>query len=371
MTHKFSSKSLLTVVLFLAACGGKKGDNSADSVALPVNGGLGFYSLQTSGLPSGVVTASESVFELRVISDDGDTGQIMDVSRGRGAKEKRRILAMPESRLDANAKIVIVKQIEFCESHDVSHQKACPVYSQSYQASGFVMGDGSTLWTSAHAIEPFMNFVEKTQEVSKRAQFAKHQRVGVFIFNNVGQLIVNPFVEAVTLGRAPRASNFARLAGNFYAQDSDYITLQLSRPIAKPLHFTVAKPVPAQRVFVVGYPACTGCVVSGSADGNPLDFADRSPAPNSDGKGLKVSYGEVIPNDAASQFLGVSPLVLSNWDLQAMVLSNADTQHGQSGGPTLNEAGEVVGVHAGGKMQMTNGVLRRLSHASFPRVVFP
>jgi hypothetical protein len=370
MTLINSPRLLLAIALFLAACGGGKGGAPAptpvDAGVFGTDGGLGFYSLQTPGLPAGVAAAGDSVYEVRVVGNSQKGARTIDVSQGRGGVAKRKILRLPESEIDANSKTVIVKQIEFCEGKELSHQKSCPVFTENSEGSAFVIGDGASLMTAAHVVEHVMDIVEQSAEVPKSLQFVKHQRVLIFIFNSSGQLVVDPFFEPITLEKAPRETYVARIRKNFYAEDSDYVTLRLSKPLGKPLHFAAAKPIVGQRVFVLGYAACTGCAMPDNPEISALDLADRSPAPNSDGKGLKVSFGRVVPDLGLSDFFGMNPGSLRFWELQSMLFSSADTQHGQSGGPVLNEAGEVVGVHGGGKTRRKNGALVRISRASGP-----
>jgi hypothetical protein len=369
-----SPRLLLATALFLAACGGGGGKGEtpapapapADAGIFGTDGGLGFYSLQTPGLPAGVAAAGDSVYEVRVVANSHNSARFIDVSRGRGAVEKRKILRLPESELDTNSKTVIVKQIEFCESQELSHQKACPIFTENAVGSAFVIGDGASMMTAAHVVEHVMDIVEQRAEVPKSLQFAKHQRVLIFVFNRSGQLVVDPFLEPITLEKAPRETYVAQMRKNFYAEDSDYVTLRLSKPLGKPLHFAVARPVVGQRVFVLGYAACTGCAMPDSSEISGLDLADRSPAPNSDGKGLKVSFGRVVPYAGLTNFFGMNAGSLRFWEMQSMVFSRADSQHGQSGGPVLNEAGEVVSVHGGGQTRRKKGALVRISRASGP-----
>lgn len=347
MTLMNSPRLLLAIALFLAACGGGGKDGVPAAAPAPTpgdagvfgtDGGLGFYSLQTPGLPAGVAAAGDSVYEVRVVANSKNSARFIDVSRGRGAVEKRKILRMPLSEHEANSKTVVLKQIEFCESQELSHQKACPVFTESAMGSAFVIGDGASMMTAAHVVEHVMDIVEQNAEVPKSLQFVRHQRVLIFVFNRSGQLVVDPFLEPITLEKAPRETYVARMRRNFYAEDSDYVTLRLSKSLGKPLHFAAARPVVGQRVFVLG----------------------------SDGKGLKVSFGRVVPHAGLTNFFGMNAGSLHFWELQSMVFSSADSQHGQSGGPVLNEAGEVVSVHGGGRTRRKNGVVVRISRASGP-----
>ncbi len=245
--------------------------------------GLGFYPINSPGLPRGVVVAANSVFQLRVIAaaDDRTIRQI-DVTGGKGRVIKEKILAMKTKvGFDDMDKTVIIKEIEFCErSKDIEAKKACPIELDVRESAGFLLGNGHTLWTDAHAVEGNMNFIEKYSQKSKADQIRDKQRLGVFIFDKNGQLLVDPYVDEVHLSISPAPIPIARYGDTFYAEDSDYVALSLAKNIGSPLRAAAKRIAPGDRIFILGFPLCTGCNPSDAIQvEDPLDFADRSPLP--------------------------------------------------------------------------------------------
>lgn len=348
------------------------GNNLGEKADRPLNfgNGLGFYPVNTQGIPKEVVAAAASVFRLRVIAagNESSLNQI-DVSGGKGRDFKQKIRNLEaRSGFDEMDKMVLIKQIEFCERFsDIEDQKTCILATDIRKSSGFLKGNGHTLWTNAHAVEGNMNFIEQYGQKSKTDQLRDKQRLGIFIFDSNGRLLVDPYVDEVHLTIAPEQTSVAQLRNSFYAEDSDYVGLSLAKDIGAPLKVSSKNMTIGDRIFVLGYPACTGCDPSETLKvDDPLDFADRSPGPNSDGTGLKVSIGFILNTNGLSSFFGVQENSMKLWRLDRMYFNTADSNHGSSGGPLVNEKGEVVAIHSGGKSRQTSGKLVRISRSVVP-----
>lgn len=339
----------------------------------------GFYPLNVMGLPDAVRAAGSSIFELRVLAAGEDRLlRLVDVSNGQGVKIKDNIRRMKTnstgaSSIDEKDKTVLIKQIESCEGDkNISNQMNCLVTFDIRKSTGFLTGEGSTLWTNAHVVDGFMDFVEKFRDAkfrnkSKLGKFKKiffeKQRIAVFIFNKEGELLLNPYLDKATIVKPPPMTYMARVRNTFYAEDSDYIGLSLSRPIGNPLKVAEKPAVFGQRIFLFGYPACTACKPEVFQVDDPNDFADRSPEPNSDGEGLKVSSGVLLEPKSQASFFEVQESLMDYWQLDRMLFNSADSNHGNSGGPLLNERGEVIAIHTGGKSRIIDGKIKRISRS--------
>ncbi|NJL23777.1 MAG: trypsin-like peptidase domain-containing protein [Calothrix sp. SM1_5_4] len=329
---------------------------------------LGFYSPASPGLPAAVVAASNSVFNLRILAGREDRFlSRIDVTNGGGEEIRVWIREIDPRQFDALDKIVMIKQVEQCErQRDRDLRKACPISFDIRQGTGFLAQSGSTLWTNAHTIEGFLEAVEKFENISMMDQLKNKREMRVFIFDAEGRLLLDPYQDKVVAQLLPEATLMAKRRGSFYAEDSDYMALSLSREIGSPLPVARGNLAAGDRVFVLGFPLCTGCKPENIWIEEPEDFADRAPGVNSDGKGLKVSSGVVHKPEELLSFFGIQESLLRSWRLERIVFNSADSNHGSSGGPLLNENGEVVAILAGGKSRIIKGKHRRVSRAVIP-----
>lgn len=343
---------------------------TGESAPLDLTGGLGFYSLGATVAPPFVKEAAKSVFALRIaVASDLRAFRQVDVSNGKGQQVKEQIKAIkPSGGFDELDKLIVIKEIEACEGYqDPENMKVCPLFLTNLHATGFLAGDGSTLWTNAHVVEPFLNTMEKLGGPSKQEQLKAKEQILVFAFDSNQNLVLNPFLNAVTISTVPRVSTAAIMRNSFYAEDSDYMSLSLARPLGAPLRIASKNAIPGDKIFVVGGPFCTACdisEISGGAD--PVDFMDRSPKQNSDGIGLKLTSGVVGDIQNLLPFFQLNPAFSTIWDLKHILFMSADGVEGNSGSPVLNANGEVVAIFAGGKTRVVEGKLQHVSRAVIP-----
>ena len=340
-------------------------DLTAAEAAMPA--GLGFYPVTAPGVPAPVAATADSIFILKVLAFDGeDSIRQVDVSNGQGRAEKARVQALDPKVADDMDKLVVIKQIEACERYpDVENQKTCVISGSIHTGSGFVAGDGKTLWTNAHVVENSLKYLEYIRKTPVADQLKDHGRVAIFVFDAHRRLVVDPNVDAIFLKVIPAMTATAAETKTFYAQDSDYAAVSLSRPIATPLKIAARGVGPTERLFVLGYPLCTGCTPADVVIEDPNDFVSRAPRPNSDGQGLKVTSGVTITAEERGEFFGQA-VNAENFNLRRMLFSTADSQHGNSGGPVMNARGEVIAIHAGGLSKLVEGQMRRVSRAVIP-----
>lgn len=379
-------KALFSTFILLAvlACGNKRSTQDSLKVAdshfgketkeerfwsPDLKNDLGFQPLSAPEIPRPVSAAAQSVFALRVLAaGDENSLRELDVTEGKGKEIKAKIQALDSETFDNLDKIALIKQVEQCEDHPSKKvQKSCFITVDVRQSTGFIAGSGATLWTNAHVVEGFLNAIEKYENISKENQFKNKKELRIFVFDRDGKLLINPYKDKVTLQVLPKETEVAKFRNNFYAEDSDYIGLSLSRSIGNPLPIAKEKSNVGNRVFVLGFPACTGCQPQNVQVKEMEDFADRTPGMNSDGKGMKVSSGVIVNSEGLASFFGIQETSMSYWRLDRMLFSTADSNHGSSGGPVLNEKGEVLAIHRGGKSRLINGKHKRVSQA----VIFP
>jgi len=310
----------------------------------------GFYSLQDPTLPLGVKQAADSVFELRVVGARDESMMIVvDVSGAKGPHALASIKGQAKpgyfDKLDWK---VVESQINRCEKFaDIEAQKKCIVAVDIISGTGFLAGNGNFLWTAFHVPKRFFEMVLLFNEMSIEDQLRQKSDIRIFVFDKDGKLVVNPYVETVKPKFWPEQTPLAALKKSIYAEDSDFIGIEIGRKIGSPL--PIGKATLQEPVFNLGFPNCTGCKdayrpAEDRAE-DRAEFADRSPFPNSPGRALVVSKGLRVEGMAELlKQLGIESKFASLFKSDQIIFSSADCVGGNSGGPILNSGGEVVGI---------------------------
>lgn len=345
---------LLPFILLPLACGERGDLRPADVPANSQNlkelkEDLGFYNILSQNIPSAVVAAGPSVFEIRILSGEGPNDLVYaDVTNGKGRAKSEKIMKL--TTMDEQSKLILVKQLEGCVREKIDK---CPTMI-NYRGTGFLEGDGKTLWTNAHMLKAALETSARLSGQSTEDLIQKQAKVRVFVFDQNGEMVIDPFLDEVKIKKAPTKTFVADLNGTFFSEDSDFIALSLSKEIGKPLKAAEVPLAHNARIFLLGYPGCTNC--QSAKD----DYVDRSPKPNSDGIGLKVTSGRILDQATVKDLIAIdfnSPSL--NFD--NILFYSADSHDGISGAPILNEQGEVIGIHAGGKslkeMRLSRGVI--------------
>ncbi|MGZ6479079.1 MAG: trypsin-like peptidase domain-containing protein, partial [Bdellovibrionales bacterium] len=329
----------------------------------------GFFPVNDPDVPAAVKKAADSVFEIYFVN----------------ATSKKTFNLFTELR-DLRTKVeaahfrpqiakIIEFQIQYCLIQRIF--EGCDIYFDTAQATGFLVGDSQTLWTNFHAVE---DFVESLAELFHRPKWIanltiRSQNLPLFVFDQKGNLV---FSATKARGRATltvkpfsHTSTTPSLTGQ-YNQSSDFIEIKLSSPIGQPLRVAKSEAKVNDAVFMLGYPVGTGEFLEAGADAkHAAELVSRSPAPDSDGHGLKLMKGTLVPIE--SPFQSQSDLDLQWWkihshmgfldtelDYYQLITSDSDTAFGASGSPMLNLDGEVIGMNAGGEVINENGKVQRV-----------
>ena len=316
----------MLIVVSLPAFAGEEKPSSPD-----LNKDLGFFSIQSAGTPAFVAEAAKSVFQVKVaFAADIKAIRQVDVSNGKGVQVKQQIRAIsPSPAFDELDKQVLITEIEACEGYsNPENQKSCTLFITNVRGTAFLLGDGKTLWTNAHVIEPFLKTIQKLGGDSVQDQLKAKSRVLIFGFDANKNLVLNPFTNATTIASVPTPTSLAEMRNSFYAEDSDYLSLTLSQSIGTPLRLAKSPSSLGDKITVLGYPFCTACDLSEISGVDPVDFADRSPKPNSNGKAITVTSGETLDRESLQSFFQIPPQLLTLWNMDRMMFVSADIADG-------------------------------------------
>jgi hypothetical protein len=322
--------------------------------------GIGFYDINADVIPGVIKKASLSVFEIFVMAGQDGYLKTFDVSTEASLQQAKKAVAQLSTQgFSKNEILVMTIQLDHCVAPDYKGDaKECTVSADLRRSTGVLIGKGDEMWVNAHALEGFFKLGEKYGQVSSEDIVKNKMPVRIFAFDSSDALVLDSYKDTVLVAQLPALTKQAQTENTYYSLDSDYVKLKLSRPLGVPL---VRATVPAHdgdSVYLAGFPSCTNCTTDMQAEA--IDLADRGEGLNSDGKGLKFTYGSLLPTSEALSVLGADKKQLQV-DLSRVLFYSADSVQGLSGAPILNIRGEVLGLHTGGKGLQSGGHLRRVS----------
>lgn len=325
----------------------------------PFSTELGFNRLNHPSTPPMLVDATNSVFEVRSISEDKvEEIQTWDLTDPKFSDIEKKLDALPS--LDEKEKFIIKRQISNCRTR--GNEKQCTVFLGIERGTAFLAGDSTTLWTNAHLVSRFLKIRAALSQKSVGDILKEDGRVAIFLFDKNGALVFDPFNDSSVVRIYPQPSLMASMRGDWYSEDSDFVGIQLSRAVGSPLKIGSA-PIDGENLFRPGFAGCTGCA-SNPNQTDPELNRDRGVGRNSDGNGLYWTSGASQGKASVNLFLGTDLSGLFN--MNQMIFFGADAQVGFSGGPILNSRGEAVGIFAGSKPRIYNSTMVVLSRGVRP-----
>lgn len=323
----------------------------------------GFHDPNDPNLSSPIKKASESVYEIRTLFVN-DLNNLSDLQAFHPSKKQSVLTAIDNLASDKRDKEIMKVFINTSCSTSVQE---CYLPTASNIASGFITGDGKTLWTNAHVLEHLILTKSVLGKKAINQIFKESGKAAIFIFNKKGEMVFNGLERSISFKVVPKPTNLAKAKGNFYAEDSDYIALDLGVKLGEPLKVSKTKVNPGDSLSIVGYPVCTGCDAPEGMDQD--EFTDRYPFENAGDCEEKVTQGEALSLADWAEAALVNKHFMSIVG-PSFIGNTADSQHGMSGGPILNNKGEVVGIHAGGKTVKEYGSFDRYSRGVAPHELF-
>lgn len=291
----------------------------------------GFYKASDSFIPQAVQQASRSV--VMVATPFGKKTSVRELFGNRPIPEiLKSIHTHPGwSDLDFHEQDSFIYQLTQCAKQPNPH--SCQLHGSVKQGSASVIGDGNRLRMTFHSVATQIK--ERWEHRTTSGDFTAVM-LALFIYDDQGNTVYTPAdgLAQVVFATAAMKLYEEKISYEIVHPNHDVVDVRLALPIRIPLKFATTAGVPGDRVYQLGYPART---------------QDRQQygVPDAPGLALRVTMGEIITPEEAWIKQGQSlsenceAALLS---LSKMTLTNADGGHGMSGGPTLNEYGQILGT---------------------------
>lgn len=323
----------------------------------------GFYSPNDPRFPAPVLEASRSVVALKSVA--GRRVGFIDLS----TEELQKVNIQWAKK---NDQFFTLTQIEFCIQHQL---KYCPQFANSGEGSAFFLGDSKTMATTLH------NSIWYIQSFHTLGTYADFKNLlGHPVYAGIGDLDTNgelKYIWPKQLGSdlklsfvtddlnyislVYRASEFQTVVGRNF----DYVELKFDKDTYfKPLFLSKEQPIPGSMAYIIGFPM----FIKNSSGSSPKYKENEN---------RKISYGRVLSTDEFIQLANEELIEISKLDLNQIQITGIDSpkkavlgyrqfisesiskfelldQHalfvdgdcsyGNSGGPIVNENGEVIAV---------------------------
>lgn len=296
--------------------------------------GMGFYDTAAEQIPSSVQQASKSVFRLAVPA--GNKVTVAQMFSGKTTEEAVSFMNnLDSSKISKSDKLIYLFQLQQCLKNST---QVCTLFEGVEQGTGFVVGDGSKIYTAYHVIK----------------SVASNQKLPIFIVGPNDEVIFSPDDITLTVHSIGNPNAVAGLNPNVQSKVQDIVLLQSSVKIAEPLKQANDSLQSGSKIYMVGFPM-------------PTNDRKKFGALDSDGISKYTSLGHILSLEevksiAQKKFGGISDSLLIEL-ISNLVISSADGAPGLSGAPTLNVNGEYIGIYTSGAPQY-DAAVDRLSYST-------
>lgn len=301
---------------------------------------IGFQRSELAHVPSAVQKATDSVFRIYFPTEPFDIVDFSESSKAEAVAEKYK------------GDKWSLMQLAYCRIQSI---KKCPVSSIDHLGAGsaFVVHDVHTLATNLHNLHPWISAVVSNNLNGASGDLKNvlsQVMVPIMLSDRNGKIVVNPsealqnnsFYQITKINSDQRLfrADVKKMGALFSA--SDYVELTFQKEfIQEPLK--IANDL-SQQVYVIGFPG-------------PTKFFAEFGGGEGDGVHQMISTGQtqeqttpILMSQATSQLLK---------DL--LFESSASAYVGNSGGPAVNEKGQVVGILRSGDFSKGNDGLPKIS----------
>lgn len=284
---------------------------------------LGFKRLESSSI-SHLSNLKKSIFE--IFSYAGKNIMISEIAKKLNTELKYASIfrAIRENK-EGRDTSYLVDQIELCQKNNLA-ESDCSIRPLLSRGTAFIVDDGTELWTASHTLADQLTIDPKVVDTDKI-------KIQIYLKNEKNEVVFDSKLEPVTLVNSGNKKN----GDDCQKYLSDWVKIKLPRSIGPGLKFIKTKPENNEPVFVIGFPKKT-------TDRQTYNLNKDIFAEDSNGQGIFVTSGVARTEDFIPKMFGKCESSMRS-SLNKLLIIDSDSTNGMSGGPMINENGEVFGLY--------------------------
>jgi hypothetical protein len=277
---------------------------------------IGFHGAQSSLIPQAVVEKRHQIFKITMPHYSDVPSEHYDFFLQRPLTEPSK------------------QDLQSCIDQD---QPSCWLALTTISGTAFLGPNGDTLWTNCHIVRSWMSAVSSRQSWQSREDakiFYAHTEIPMQLISAQGETLSRPD-QGFAFLKAYSPMRQGQLPGAICNGRDDLVEMQLSRPLSEQ-GLVWASLNSGEVVFLGGYPRPT----------STRQLFDKK---DSSGENFYWTFGDSIDKGSSldqsylSQKQNMELAIAGAYNQLALF----DSAEGMSGGPVLNQNGEVVGIYKG------------------------